>query len=77
MEEYLTKTEIRYSQVNSGLHVTLLALAQIIEDATTKFLEQHHLSGGFLNKKYGAILVVLRNHIYFHDRCHSCNVPSY
>ncbi|MCR4698355.1 MAG: hypothetical protein K5762_03205 [Bacilli bacterium] len=70
MEEYLTKTEIRYSQVNSGLHVTLLALAQIIEDATTKFLEQHHLSGGFLNKKYGAILVVLRNHIYFHDRCH-------
>lgn len=70
MEEYLTKTEIRYSQVNSGLHVTLLALAQIIEDATTKFLEQHHLSGGYLNKKYGAILVVLRNHIYFHERCH-------
>lgn len=70
MESYLTKTEIRYSQVDSGLHVTLLALAQIIEDATTKYLDIHHLSGGYLNKKYGAIVVVLRNHLIFHERCH-------
>ena len=70
MNEYLTTTEIRYSQVDSGLHVTLLALAQIIEDATTKFLDIHHISGGYLNKKYGAIVVVLRNHIIFHERCH-------
>ena len=68
--DYITETEIRYSQVNSGNHVTLTALAQIIEDATTKFLSQHHLSGKELNDSFGAILVVLRNHIFFHSRCH-------
>lgn len=70
MNEFLTKTEITYSMVDSGMHVTLLSLARIIEDATTKFLEDNNLSSKELNFTYGAIIVVLRNHITFLKRIH-------
>lgn len=64
------KTEIRYSMVDSGMHVTLLALAKIIEDATTDFLSVNNFSSKELNHTYHAIMVVLRNHIQFHHRIH-------
>lgn len=64
------KTEIRYSMVDSGMHVTLLSLAKIIEDATTEFLSENGFSSKDLNHTYHAIMVVLRNHIIFHSRVH-------
>lgn len=67
-------TEIRYSMVDSGMHVTLLALAKIIEDATTQFLSEHGFSSMDLNHTYHAIMVVLKNHIIFHSRIHFMDV---
>lgn len=70
MNDTLLTSEISYSQVDCGMHVTLVALAKLIEDATTKFLSMKNLSGQELNNIYHAIIVVLRNHIYFHKRIH-------
>ena len=70
MNDIMITSEISYSQVDSGMHVTLTALAKLIEDATTKFLMTKNLSGAELNNIYHAIIVVLRNHIYFHKRIH-------
>ncbi len=67
-------TEIRYSMVDSGMHVTLLSLAKIIEDATTQFLSEHGFSSMDLNHTYHAIMVVLKNHIHFHSRIHFMDV---
>ncbi len=64
------KTQIRYSMVDSGMHVTLLSLAKIVEDATTEFLSDNGFSSKELNHTYRAIMVVLRNHIIFHSRVH-------
>lgn len=69
-DEYLTETKILYSMVDSGMHVRLTSIAKIIEDSTTEFLSQHNLSGKELNHMYGAIMVVLRNHIFFNERIH-------
>jgi acyl-CoA thioesterase FadM len=68
------KTEIRYSMVDSGMHVTLLSLAKIIEDATTAFLNDNGFSSKELNHTYHAIMVVLRNHIHFIKRVHFMDV---
>lgn len=65
-----TLSEIRYSEVDSNMNASLLALMNIIEDVTTAFLDEKGLSGPHLNERYGAIIVVTRNHIHFSKWCH-------
>ncbi len=57
----MEKIRVRFSQVDASFKLNLISLSALIEDATTEYLEDHHLNNEYLKPLYNIILVVLRN----------------
>lgn len=57
----MEKIKVRYSEVDASFKLNLISLSSLIEDATTEYLEKHHLNNEYLKPQYNVILVVLRN----------------
>lgn len=57
----MEKIKVRYSEVDASFKLNLISLSSLIEDATTEYLEEHHLNNEYLKPRYNIILVVLRN----------------
>ena len=61
MNTFTMKSEVRFSAVDSALNLTVIALSEMIQDATTGYLTKHEISNDLINPKYHRILVVIRN----------------